>query len=150
MASQVEANESNTLPFSQVPGRPTFRGTAVSRGSRNRQPQAIEIGLATLKELGEELPSNPSATQLAISMWRVKRLPQGMSDTSLMRLPVMKTSRKVAAMQMLILIWLSALYSRPLLMAATIAVRMAKLTVTYGKCAVSCVGFGFYAMPLCG
>jgi len=26
-------------------------------GSRNRQPHAIEIGLATLKELGEELPS---------------------------------------------------------------------------------------------
>ena len=116
--------------------------------SRNRQPEAIEIGLATLKDLGEELPSYPSGAQLSFSMWRVKRLLKGLSDTALMRLPVMKVSRKVAAMQILNLIYLSALYSRPVL-AAAVAVRMAKLTVTYGKCAVSCVGFGFYAMLLC-
>jgi hypothetical protein len=51
-------------------------------------------------------------------MWKVKRLLRGMTDTSLLRLPVMKVSRKVAAMQMLNLIWLAALYSRPLLAAA--------------------------------
>jgi predicted ATPase len=118
-------------------------------GSRNRQPEAIKIGLATLRELGEELPSSPSGIKLTWSMWRVKRLLGGMSDEALMRLPVMKVARKMAAMQILNLIWLSAMYSRPMLSAA-VAIRMVKLTVMYGKCAVSSVGFGFYAMLLCG
>ena len=41
-----------------------------------------------------------------------------------------------------------ALYSRPLL-AAAVAVRMAKVTAKYGKCAVFCGGLSFYAVLLC-
>lgn len=99
----------------------TLRARAIqvyTLSSRNRQPDAIQIGLETLEKLGEDLPSFPSGAQVAFSMWKVKRLLRGMTDTSLLRLPVMKVSRKVAAMQMLNLIWLAALYSRPLLAAA--------------------------------
>lgn len=114
---------------------------------RNHQPEAAQIGIDTLKELGEELPSYPSGAQVALAQWRAKRKLRGAPDASLMRLPAMKVSRKVAAMQMLNLTWLSALYSWPLL-AVAVAVRVVKLTVACGECAASRTGFGFYAMLL--
>ena len=68
----------------------TLRARAIqvyTLSSRNRQPEAIRFGLETLKKLGEDLPPFPSGTQVAFSMWRVKRLLRGMTDTSLLRLP---------------------------------------------------------------
>jgi histidine kinase len=82
-------------------------------------------------------------------MWRTKRLLRDRSNNAILRLPVMTDVEKVAAMQILNLIYFSALYSRPLL-AGLVAARMVRLTVTHGVCAVSSVGFGFYAMQLCG
>jgi predicted ATPase len=117
-------------------------------GSRGRAQEAIENGLTTLKHLGERLPSNPSVAQLLISMWRTKRLLRDRSNAAILRLPAMTDAEKVAAMQILNLIYVSALYSRPLL-AGVVAARMVRLTVTHGVCAVSSVGFCFYAMQLC-
>jgi predicted ATPase len=118
-------------------------------GSRGRAQEAIENGLTTLKHLGQKLPSNPSHAHLLFSMWRTKRLLRDRSNNAILRLPVMTDVEKVAAMQILNLIYFSALYSRPLL-AGLVAARMVRLTVTHGVCAVSSVGFGFYAMQLCG
>jgi predicted ATPase len=118
-------------------------------GSRGRTEEAIENGLTTLRHLGEKLPSNPSVAQLLFSMWRTKRLLRNRSNAAILRLPAMTDVEKVAAMQILNLIYFSAHVARPLL-AGVVAARMIRLTMTHGVCVVSSVGFGFYAMQLCG
>ena len=117
--------------------------------SSGQLPAAIGYALATLNDLGEKFPHNPSPAQEAMSRWRTHRLLRGLTDVQLLRLPPMVDPRKIAVMQILNLLFLSAVYSRPRL-GQMIVFRMVRLTVEHGACAISCVGFAFYGMVLCG
>jgi histidine kinase len=121
-----------------------------SLGSRGHMLKAIERGLEVLEALGEKFPSKNSSHSIAVAMKRTKWLIKGKSnETLLRRLPLMDDPEKIAAMQMMNIIFLYAYIAIPTL-APMIACRMVKLTIEYGLCDVSCVGFVTFSMLLCG
>ena len=119
-----------------------------SLGSAGRPLNAIDAALSTLEKLNEFLPPYPSTFQTMRLLWRTKRQLRQMSDGKLSRLPVMTDKHKLASMQILSSILLHSLYARPSLL-PIIACRMVTLTLEYGVCAPSSVGFAYYGMVLC-
>ena len=120
-----------------------------SLGSRGHMLKAIERGLGVLESLDEKFQTNVSAHSIAVATKRIKWLIKGKSNESLLRMPLMDDPQKIAAMQMMNIIFLYAYIAVPML-APMIALRMVKLTLEYGLCDVSCVGFVTFAMLLCG
>jgi predicted ATPase len=120
-----------------------------SLGSRGHMLKAIERGLDVLDKLGEKFPTKQSVNSVAVAVKRTKWLVKGKSNEELLRLPLMDNPSKLAAMQMMNIMFLYAYIAVPSL-APLISLRMVKLTVEYGLCDVSSVGFVTYAMLLCG
>lgn len=120
-----------------------------SLGSRNKQMEAIQIGLETLKQLGEGLPSiRTSRLRVYLEFRRVKSLLRGLSDEDILKLPRMKDPKKLAAMQILNHVILSTMYAAPNL-SALVALRMIELTVKSGLSAIASVGFALFGTMLC-
>jgi predicted ATPase len=110
---------------------------------------AIESGLSILDGLGERMESDPSKARVLVFYWSTKRVLSKKSDEALLRLPFMTNPTKLAAMHVLNLMILSALYAKPKLF-AQIIFKMVRMTVKYGVCAASCVGFAYFGTILCG
>ena len=130
----------------------TLRAHAIhvySLGSRGHMLKAIERGLEVLEALDEKFPTKITSHNIAVGIKRTKWLMKGKSNDHLLRLPLMDNPEKIAAMQMMNIIFLYAYIAVPTL-APMIALRMVKLTLEYGLCDVSCVGFVTFAMLLCG
>ena len=68
---------------------------------------------------------------------------------SLLRLPVLQEPTTVAVMHMLNLLIVYAFFSK-IELAPFLGFKMIEIIMAKGVCAVSCVGFGVYAMVLCG
>lgn len=120
-----------------------------SLGSRGHMLKAIERGLKVLESLGEKFPTKKSSNTIAVAVKRTKNMIRGKSNESLLRLPLMDDPEKIAAMQMMNIMFLYAYVAVPSL-APLIAVRMVKLTLEHGLCDISCVGFVTFGMLLCG
>jgi predicted ATPase len=120
-----------------------------SLGSRGHMLKAIERGLNVLESLGEKFPLKHSSNSIAVAVKRTKWLFRGKSNEALLRMPLMDNPEKIAAMQMMNIMFLYAYIAVPTL-APMIAMRMVKLTLEYGLCDVSSVGFVTYAMLLSG
>eukprot|EP00339_Tiarina_fusa_P000461 CAMPEP_0117002134 /NCGR_PEP_ID=MMETSP0472-20121206/3906_1 /TAXON_ID=693140 ORGANISM="Tiarina fusus, Strain LIS" /NCGR_SAMPLE_ID=MMETSP0472 /ASSEMBLY_ACC=CAM_ASM_000603 /LENGTH=1051 /DNA_ID=CAMNT_0004702383 /DNA_START=156 /DNA_END=3311 /DNA_ORIENTATION=+ len=120
-----------------------------SLGSRGHMLKAIERGLDVLDSLGEQFPVKKSANSIAVAVKRIKGMLRGKSNDALLRMPLMDNPEKIAAMQMMNIMFLYAYIAVPTL-APLIAVRMVKLTIEYGLCDVSSVGFVTFAMLLSG
>eukprot|EP00934_Nitzschia_sp_Nitz4_P004331 Nitzschia sp. Nitz4//scaffold11_size288233//98799//101975//NITZ4_000759-RA/size288233-processed-gene-0.154-mRNA-1//1//CDS//3329534029//4321//frame0 len=120
-----------------------------SLGSRGHMLKAIERGLEVLSHLGEKFPTKQSPNTIAVAVKRTKWLLRGKSSEALLRMPLMDNPEKIAAMQMMNIIFLYAYIAVPTL-APLVATRMVKLTLEYGLCDVSSVGFVTFAMLLCG
>jgi predicted ATPase len=116
--------------------------------AQDRMNEAIDIGLGVLGELGEHLPCNPTSSQVKVSYLYMDFLLRGKSNESLLRLPMMEDTRRVVVMQMLNLLFTSALFSRPFL-APIIATIMVQTTLKHGLCAISSTAFAVYGMLLC-
>lgn len=130
----------------------TLRAHAIhvySLGSRGHMLKAIERGLEVLEALDEKFPTKITAHNIAVGIKRAKWLLKGKTNETLLRMPLMDNPEKIAAMQMMNIIFLYAYIAVPSL-APMIALRMVKLTLEYGLCDVSCVGFVTFAMLLCG
>jgi len=118
-------------------------------GSRNKQFEAITIGLNTLEELGERFPGmTPSIISVLIEARKLKRLLRNKSDDDILGLPRMKDPKKLAAMQIMNHFILYTVYASPNL-SALLAFRLVRLTIEHGISAISSVGFVIYGMILC-
>lgn len=141
----VEAVVENATCF-----RDTLRVRAArvhSLSSTYRMVEALDEGLDVLKHLGERFPSKPRKYQVFIEFVRTKRLLRGKTNESILRMPHMENQDKIAAMQMLNLIFPNSFHVNPLLF-ILIAFRILRLTVRYGLSAVSAVGFAAYSSML--
>ena len=120
-----------------------------SLGSRNKQFEAIKIGLETLKELEEFFPClNPNSFCLFYEARKVRKLLHGLSDNDILQLPRMKDPKKLAATQILNHVALYTIYTMPKL-SALVAFRMVELTMKHGISAISSMAFVLYGMILC-
>ena len=121
-----------------------------SLGSRNRLFEAMQMGSATLKALGEPFQStNPSEYHVNNALKRLKKLYAGLSDKDITSLAKMEDKKKLDVMQTLNHLILYSFYAQPKL-SAIIVMRMIELSIKHGLATTSSVGFAFFGMFLCG
>jgi predicted ATPase len=119
-------------------------------GGGNRMLEAISAGVDVLRTLGVTFPANPTRLYIWAQLKSLERtLKRKYSLESIMRLRVMVDPRALAAAQILNLIFLYAT-SVKLELAPLIGFKLVRLTLKYGLCPVSCMGFVTLAMSLCG
>jgi len=143
LVTEILKNAKNT--------KDTYRAQATrvyALGSKGRPAEALQIGLQVLKGLGISFPDNPTRKDVLGEMKKLKKLLKGNSSEWLLRLPDMEDPNKLAAMQLLNLIFIYAFHTK-LELAPLIGFKMVKLTVDHGLNAVSCIGFVIYAICLC-
>jgi predicted ATPase len=130
----------------------TLRGQATkvyALGSSGRMKEAVTTGLDVLRELGETFPSKPSSLRIRFEIMRVKRRLKDKTNESLLRLPLIDDSEKLAAMQILNMTFFNA-FSTYEKVAPLLVLRMITLTLDYGLSSISCMGFVVFAALLCG
>jgi predicted ATPase len=119
-------------------------------GSSGKLFEARDAGIEMLKELGEYFPKNPSRFYLFLELGKLKYklirdnwVCEG-NELQILKFPLMEDPRKLAAMQALNLILLSAIAtSREWV--CMIGLRMMHLTVDYGICSLSSIGMVLFA-----
>jgi predicted ATPase len=118
-------------------------------GVSDRSVEAIDTGVQVLKGLGEHFPSRHCKARMISEMRTVKRLLKGKSDEQLLRLPNVENKEKLAAMNILQLLYLNALIVRPSF-APFVALKSLKLTLQYGLSVFASTAFATYGMLLVG
>ena len=118
-----------------------------SLGSLGRLDDAIDSGLAVLKELGEPFTADPSILRIVLEMRKAQKKLKGKSDYDLLNLPLMSDQRKLDAMKIMSSIFLYVYMDRGKL-AVMMGLRMLNITLTYGKCAISSIAFSIYGALL--
>jgi predicted ATPase len=115
-------------------------------GSRNDLDQAIDVGLATLRDFfGERLPSQPTSLSILVELKRTKRLLRAHSDESLMTLPTLDDPQTFASIRIMSLLLVYAVLCRPTLI-PILAMRIVQHSIRRGLCGMSSTGFAFYGM----
>ena len=115
-----------------------------SLSSSYKITEALEEGLDILRHLGEIFPSKPRKYHALFEFVRTKRLLRGKTNEMILRMPSMENPDKIAAMQMLNLIFPNSFHVDPILF-VLIALRIVRLSVRSGLTAVSSVGFAAYS-----
>jgi predicted ATPase len=115
---------------------------------RDQQNEALETGKIVLSELGEKFPTRFPKAHLVAEMISVKRLLRGKSDEALMRLPLMEDSKRLAAVQILDLMFVSSLFTTPTLL-PFVVLKMMKITLQHGSSAWTATAFSSYGMVCC-
>jgi predicted ATPase len=117
-------------------------------GCSGRHADATKLALEVLSRLGAPLPLKPSRLRLAFEFMSLKCRLKARSNESILRLPHMDDSSKLAAMQMLNLVVPYGIIEHHELV-PLVGFRMVSLTLDHGLCAVSCVGIVLFAGLLC-
>lgn len=124
------------------------RATRVhSLSSTNRMTEALEEGLDILRHFGVKFPAKPQKYHAAIDLMKTKQLLGRKTNEMILRMPLMKDADKIAAMQMLNLIFPCA-YHIDRVLFALVNLRLVQLSVRYGLSAISSVGFAGYSVML--
>jgi predicted ATPase len=116
-------------------------------GMKNKQNEAIDLGIQLLARLGEPLPRRLRKARLLIETVRVYGQLIGKSDEQLLCLPAMADPEKLACIQILNLLFLHATLVRPLL-TPFVVLKFTSLTLKYGQCLMSPIAFAAYGLIL--
>lgn len=126
---------------------PVYSTRIYGFGATQRQQVALETGIMVLEGLGERFPRRFCKVHLALEMRKVKKLLRGKSDEQLMRMPIIVNRDKLACLQIMHLLHLSALLVRPTLI-PFLSLRMIRLTLEYGACVFTSAAFAQYGVFL--
>lgn len=126
------------------------RATRVHALGRNGQlEEAVNLAVKILDKLGEKNSTHqgPLCTWLELSYlrWRLR----GETKEMIMRLPIMTDSKKLAAMEMMNLIFLYTSLVKPEL-TPILGCRMVRLSLNHGLSVFSCIGFAVFAVAVAG
>ena len=114
-----------------------------SLGCRSRLSDALDLGFAVLKELGEPFPKLVGTPRIVFSLLSTMRLMKGFTDEQILTVKVMEDPMKLAAMRILNLLQTYAFISKPSHV-PLIVTRIVQLTLRHGQSAMSAPGFAFY------
>jgi histidine kinase len=114
-------------------------------GVQGKMNLAIKTGLHVLDQLGEGQPAKFSKTGLYWNMSIICRKLKRKTNRSIRRLPHMTDPKKIAAMQILNMLFLNTFLARPD-MFPFVVVKMMKLTLADGLSAISAVAFAGFGM----
>lgn len=115
--------------------------------ANDQRQRAIDLGLAVLRKLGVRFPAAPKQRHLVINLILLHKLLWNKSNETLLGMPDMTNETIGHAMKFLQLLYSNGYTVRPMLL-MLIVVRMVKLTVQYGLCAVSAPAFATLGMVL--
>jgi predicted ATPase len=130
----------------------TLRGHAAkvyAIGSSGRMQEAIHYGIQILGNLGETFPARENLARTLFELQRLRKKLKKITNESVLRLPMMEDTRKVAAMHMLSQL-LVYTYLNQKMLSLKIAFRMVNISLDCGLSATSCVGFVLVGVLLCG
>ena len=107
----------------------------------------VIIGAAVdvLEKLGVSPLGKPNARSVRREYYRTQLLLRGRSIESMRRLPMMSDAKQTAALRILNIVFLVAFLGDPYL-APLIAIRMIRITVKHGLCAISAYSFASWGM----
>ena len=118
-----------------------------SLGCRSRLSDALDLGFAVLKELGEPFPKSVGIPRVVYSLLSTMRLMKRLSDEEILTVQVMEDPMKLGAMRILNILLAYAFQARPS-HAPLIVTRLVQLTLKYGQSAMSAPGFAFYGFVI--
>lgn len=118
-----------------------------SLSSSYKMREALEEALDVLGNLGEHFPSTPRLHNVVIELTRTRRLFRSKTNEMILRLPLMKNTDKVAALQILNLIFPVTYRTNPML-TGLVTSRMLQLTLRFGLNAISTVAFASFGSML--
>lgn len=118
-------------------------------GSSGQPRLAIETSFDLLKKLGEPFPAKPTLFHVLFAKRRTMRRLRRKTSESILRLPIMDDSQKVAAMQVLQQSFIYAFMANGDRLMALIGLRMVDLTLKYGINPASCLGLCVVASAMC-
>lgn len=115
-------------------------------GTGDDELKALAYGDALLGRLGEAIGPRPPCRKTFLSILRIRRKCRAFSNEQILRLPLIKDADKLAAMQILnclVQYVVSADYM------PIVIEKMVSITLTFGRSALSAVGFGLLGASLC-
>ncbi|MEB3830347.1 trifunctional serine/threonine-protein kinase/ATP-binding protein/sensor histidine kinase [Phormidium sp. CCY1219] len=117
--------------------------------AQNQIKSAMEIGLRVLKQLGVDLPENPSKLDIlaALVATKLNRGRKAIADFE--ELPPMNDPYKIAAMRILSVLLVPAFLICPNLF-PIVTFKMVNLAIKYGNSAFAAYGYALYGWILCG
>ncbi|WP_373510761.1 AAA family ATPase, partial [Thiocapsa sp.] len=116
--------------------------------SRMAYGLALDVGLRALALLGEKLPRRVYLLRVLAELASTKLRLAGRTTRDLAQLSRMQDPRKLAAMQIMVLLALPAYFSAPNLL-PLIALRMVQMSVRYGNAPESAYAYVLYGMLHC-
>ncbi|MCA9778687.1 MAG: GAF domain-containing protein, partial [Candidatus Eremiobacteraeota bacterium] len=117
--------------------------------AERRLSEAVQIGFESLALLGEELPDEASAENVAEEFEAVQESIPADKIESLSALHPMTCPQKLAAMRMLMTVFSSAYLSQPEYL-PILACRQVRLSALHGNAPQSAYGYAAYGLLLCG
>jgi predicted ATPase len=121
----------------------TLRVSAL--GAQGHSQQALELGIKTLREVGESFPRQPGILRLLVAFGKVKSTLSHFSDDDILNLPVMTDPCLSVAMTLMKILFPFSLYVQQKL-APFFIFRIVQRTLSNGMTAVSSAGFSSFAM----
>ena len=118
-------------------------------GREGRFDEAVKLTVKVLDSLGEKISTKQSPRWTWLELSYLRWIVRGKTNEMILRLPVMTDPKKVAAMEMMNLIFLYTSLVRPEL-TPILGCRMVRLSLDHGLSVFSCVGFAVFAVAVAG
>ncbi|MEH2350465.1 MAG: AAA family ATPase [Nostoc sp.] len=116
--------------------------------AQNQMPNAISTALDVLKQLGIQLPKQPTKIDVLLGLAKTKLILGTKKTAQLIDLPKMSNPQALAAMRILSSATSATFFSAPQLMPLFVFERI-NLSVRYGNTALSAVAYAWYGLILC-
>jgi len=114
-------------------------------GVQDQRHLALDTGIKILSELGETFPTENCRASLCSEVRKVYSLLRGKSNAQIMRMEAIKQEDKLAALQLLNIMFVNALLVRPGF-APFIQLKSVEITMRYGLSALASNAFASYGM----
>ncbi|MEA5603131.1 AAA family ATPase [Nostoc sp. UHCC 0252] len=116
--------------------------------AQNQMPDAICTALDVLKQLGIQLPKQPTKIDVLLGLTKTKLILGTKKTAQLIDLPKMNNPQALAAMRILSSATSATFFCAPQLMPLFVFERI-NLSVRYGNTALSAVAYAWYGLILC-
>ncbi|MBF2048635.1 MAG: AAA family ATPase [Elainella sp. C42_A2020_010] len=117
--------------------------------AQDRPVDAVNTALKVLRSLGVNLPQNPKLYDVSLALWKTQLALAGKPIDTLLNLPQMTNSTKLAAMRILASVMSAAYVCSPNLF-VLIALKILNLSLQYGNIDLSAYAYATYGQILCG
>jgi len=127
----------------------TYEVNILAKSSQNQLQEAVKIALEVLQLLGINFPENPTPEDMAEELKQTQLAWMPKQPLDLIDLPEMTDPYKISALSILNSVATSAYKGVPQFF-PLIALKEVYLSVKYGNTSLSCYGYSYYGIILCG